>query len=182
VSQDLVGGLGDELPSRQLADPRELLLAYLDHYRAVIARKLAGLSDRELRTSRLPSGWSPLELLKHLVHVERRWIRWGFAAEPVPDPWGDQDAAERWYVAPDETVEELLAALHDGGRQTRAIVATRDLAAHGAIGGRFSADEYSAERPPPTLAWILVHVLEEYTRHAGHLDIARELADGTVGE
>jgi uncharacterized damage-inducible protein DinB len=166
-----------ELPSDQLSDPRELLLAYLDHYRSVIARKLAGLSDAELRSSRLPSGWSPLELLKHLVYVERRWVRWGFAAEPVPDPWGDQDAAGRWHVGADETVGELLAALHGGGERTRAVVSGADLGQRGALGGRFSGDE-----PPPTLAWILVHVLEEYTRHAGHLDVARELADGTVGE
>ncbi len=165
------------LPSDQLSDPRELLLAYLDHYRCVIARKLDGLSGAELRTSRLPSGWSPLELLKHLIYMERRWLRWGFAAEPVPDPWGDQDAAERWRVSPDETLGELVAAMHHGGARTRAIVATRELAERGAVGGRFSGAE-----PPPTLAWILVHVLEEYARHAGHLDIARELADGAVGE
>jgi Protein of unknown function (DUF664) len=161
----------------QLSDPRELLLAYLDKYRSVIARKLDGLPDAELRTSRLPSGWTPLELVKHLVYMERRWIRWGFAAEPVPDPWGDQDASERWRVGPDETVEDLLAALHRGGDRTRAIVGARELAEPGALGGRFSGDE-----PPPTLGWILVHVLEEYARHAGHLDIVRELADGVVGE
>ncbi|MGH3681633.1 MAG: DUF664 domain-containing protein, partial [Natronosporangium sp.] len=56
-------------PGRQLSDPKELLLSYLDYYRSVIARKLAGLTDTELRTSRLPSGWTPLELLHHLVYM-----------------------------------------------------------------------------------------------------------------
>lgn len=92
---------------------RNCCWGFLDYYRSVIARKIGGLTEAELRTSRLPSGWTPLELLKHLVYMERRWLRWGFLAE---------------------------------------------------------------------LAWILVYVLQEYARHAGHLDVARELADGTTGE
>ncbi|MBX6357547.1 MAG: DinB family protein [Micromonosporaceae bacterium] len=163
-------------PDKRLADPKELLLAYLDYFRSVIANKLAGLSEQELRTSRLPSGWTPLELLKHLVYMERRWLRWGFRAEQVPEPWGDQQDG-RWRVGPDETLADLVAALHDGGRRTREIVANAELSDPAAVGGRFAQGE-----PPPSLAWILVHVLEEYARHAGHLDIVRELADGVTGE
>lgn len=164
-------------PSEALSDPQELLLAYLDYYRSVIARKLDGLTDAELRTSRLPSGWTPLELLKHLVYVERRWVRWGFAAEQVGAPWGDHDAAGRWHVEPDETVADLVAALHQGGARTREIVAGAKLTDAGAIGGRFPAGGEI-----PSLGWILCHLLQEYARHAGHLDVARELHDGTVGE
>ena len=165
-------------PSRDLADTVELHLAFLDYYRSVIEDKLSGLSEAELRTSRLPSGWTPLELLKHLIFMERRWIRWGYAGEPVDDPWGDSgaDPDGRWQVGPDETLAELLDRLHAGAQSTRSLVAGADPAALGAIGGRFSAGEQ------PTLNWILFHVLQEYARHAGHLDIARELADGTTGE
>jgi uncharacterized damage-inducible protein DinB len=163
-------------PDKGLTDPKELLLAYLDYFRSVIARKLAGLSEQELRRSRLPSGWTPLELLKHLVYMERRWLRWGFRAEPVPEPWGDE-RDDRWHVGPDETLAGLVAAMHDGGRRTREIVTHAELSDLAAVGGRFSE-----RNPPPSLAWILVHVLEEYARHAGHLDIARELADGATGE
>ena len=74
-------------PAPELADPKELLLGYLDYYRSVIARKLNGLTEAELRSSHLPSGWTPLELLKHLVHMEARWLRWGFMAEQLPQPW-----------------------------------------------------------------------------------------------
>jgi uncharacterized damage-inducible protein DinB len=163
-------------PDKGLTDPKALLLDYLDYFRSVIARKLAGLPEQELRTSRLPSGWTPLQLLKHLVYMERRWLRWGFLAEQVPDPWGDEQD-ERWHVRPDETVADLVAAMHDGGRRTREIVTSAELGDLAAVGGRFSEDN-----PPPSLAWILVHVLEEYARHAGHLDIAREIADGAIGE
>ncbi|GAA1988796.1 DinB family protein [Isoptericola halotolerans] len=141
-------------------------------------RKLDGLTEAELRTSRLPSGWTPMELLIHLVHMERRWFVWGFLGEQVPDPWGDHaDGVPDgpWQVPDGVTAAELVAALHAGGRRTQAVLADHDLAERGAVGGRFTAD-------PPTLTWICFHVLQEYARHAGHLDVARELADGDLGE
>ncbi|WP_042385174.1 DinB family protein [Streptacidiphilus melanogenes] len=165
-------------PDQQLSDPGELLLDYLDYYRSVVGAKLEGMSDAELRASRLPSGWSPIELLKHLVHMEQRWLRWGFRGEQVSAPWGDRGPADRWSVGPQETAADLLAALHAGGAYTRAVAAGTPLSAPAAVGGRF-ADNGTA---PPTLGWILFHVLQEYARHAGHLDIVRELADGTTGE
>ena len=165
-------------PDRRLDDPKELLLGFLDYYRSVIARKIDGLTDSEMRESRLPSGWTPLELLKHLVYMERRWLRWGFCAEQVPDPRGDEDQG-RWHAGPGETAADLIAALHAGGEQTRGIASAAELSDVSAIGGRFTGND---KRPPPTLAWILVYVLQEYSRHAGHLDVARELMDGTTGE
>ena len=165
-------------PDREISDPRKLLLDYLDYYRSVIIRKLDGLAEQELRTSRLPSGWTPLELLKHLVYMEQRWLRWGFAAEQVSAPWGDRGDDGRWRVEPQETVADLVAALSAGGARTSAIVERSGLRDVAAIGGRFGDDDPK----PPTLAWILLHVLQEYARHAGHLDIVRELADGVTGE
>ena len=164
-------------PAPELATPKELLLGYLDVYRAVIARKLDGLTEPQLRGSRLPSGWAPLELLNHLVHMEARWVRWGFAAEQLPEPWGDADESGRWHVGPEQTAAELLAALHAGGARTRAIAAGAELGDVATAGGRFADGERR-----PTLAWILFHVLQEYARHAGHLDVTRELLDGATGE
>jgi hypothetical protein len=166
-------------PARQLGDPKELLLGFLDYYRSVITRKIDGLADTELRTSRLPSGWTPLELLKHLLYMEQRWLCWGFRAEQIPDPHGDEDQAGRWHAGPRDTAASLIAALHAVGEQTRAIAAAAELTDISAPGGRFSDND---PRPRPTLAWILTYVLQEYARHAGHLDIARELIDGTTGE
>jgi Protein of unknown function (DUF664) len=64
-------------PDPSVADPHVLLRGYLDLYRETLLRKLDGLSEKEVRTSRLPSGWSPLELVRHLTYVERRWLCWG---------------------------------------------------------------------------------------------------------
>ena len=166
-------------PDRQLDDPTELLLGFLDYYRSVIIRKIEGLPDARLRASRLPSGWAPLELVKHLVYMEQRWLRWGFRAEQLPHPHGDEDQAGRWRVGPAETTADLIAALRAVGEQTRTIAAGARLADVSAPGGRFSDSD---PRPQPTLGWILVYVLQEYARHAGHLDIARELIDGVIGE
>ena len=165
-------------PARDLADTIELHLQYLDRYRGFIETKLTGLSDADLRNSRLPSGWAPLELLKHLVFMERRWLRWGFTGEAVDHPWGDSgdDADAPWQLEPGDTLDGLLAQLHAGGEFTRQVVSGRDPATVAAAGGRFDADNR------PTLNWILFHVLQEYARHAGHLDVARELADGATGE
>ncbi len=157
-------------------DVKALFLTYLDFYRDTIASKLAGLRDAELRETRLPSGWAPIELVKHLAYMERRWFVWGFLGEQVTEAWGD-NRDDRWYVGPDESLDELLAALRDGGVRTRGIVESAELSTPATPGGRFPLDS-----EPPSLAAILFHVLQEYARHAGQLDIARELIDGRVGE
>ena len=158
------------MPSRA-----EVLLGYLDFFRSTLAAKVAALPDTELRTSRLPSGWTPLELVKHLTFVELRWLDWGFAGQPFDDPWGDR-RDDRWFVAPDETTDSLLTALRARGARTREIVTGTDLDAVGQPGPRWEGAD------PPTLERILFHLIQEYARHVGHLDIVAELAGGPVGE
>ncbi|MEO7234429.1 MAG: DinB family protein [Lapillicoccus sp.] len=162
-------------PTTPRDDRREVLLEYLDFYRSVIRDKLTGLSEADLRTSRVPSGWTAVELLKHVVNVERRWMVWGFEGVDLNNPWGE-DRDDRWYASPDESVAELLAALDAGGRQTRQVVLAHDLGDRGAPGDRWDGG------PPPPLERILLHLVQEYARHAGHLDIVRELSDGSTGE
>jgi uncharacterized damage-inducible protein DinB len=161
-------------PSGDTADPAVLFARYLDFYRETVIGKVASLSDTEARTSRLPSGWSPAELLRHLTFMERRWFVWGFLGEAVDQPWGDA-LDERWHVPAGVTTEATVSMLRDVGRRTSGVLAEHPLEERGVPGGRFD-DE------PPTLAWICFHVLQEYARHAGHLDIAVELAGGELGE
>lgn len=153
----------------------DVLLEYLDFFRATIADRVAGLTDEHARTSLLPSGWSPLELVTHLTHVERRWLVWGFLGEHVPDPWGDERDG-RWAVVPTAGAADLLAALDRQGARTREIVLTHDLTDRGRPGERWRGG------PPATLERVLLHLLQEYARHAGHLDIVCELLDGRTGE
>ncbi|MFC4054266.1 DinB family protein [Actinomadura syzygii] len=165
-------------PPDTLTAPRELLLDYLDYYRAALLRKLDGMPDADLRTSRLPSGWTPLALLKHLAFVERRWFRWGFAAEQVDEIWGEQrPGSPTWHADDSDTLESLRALFLDECARSRAIVASADLQDTARTGGAFNPPDHH-----PALIWILFHVLQEYARHLGHLDIVRELSDGTTGE
>lgn len=162
-------------PTNPRDDCREVLLEYLDFYRGVVRAKVSGLTDEELHTSFVPSGWTPVELVNHLLHVERRWMVWGFEGESLDDPWADSRDG-RWYVSREQSIEALLDALDAGGSRTRAIVLSSDLADLGAPGERWEGAD------PPALERVLLHLIQEYARHAGHLDIVRELADGSVGE
>lgn len=162
-------------PQAGAHDTAQSFLRYLDYFRAVTVEKLEALTDEQLRSSVLPSGWTPLELIKHLVFMERRWFRWGFLAEQVDLPWGDQGPDGRWHVDPDETLEQLADQLLAGGEQTRDLFAAASLDTPAKIGGRF-------DDTPPHLEAICFHVFQEYARHLGHLDVVRELIDGQTGE
>lgn len=157
-------------------DLGEQVLAFLDFHRGVAAAKLSGLSDDALHRSVVPSAWTPADLVNHLIQMERRWVQWGFLAEDVGDPWGDREDDDSW-VHTTADASTLVARLHDVGARTRHVVATHDLAERAGVGGRFAT---VAEAPQ--LQWILLHVLQEYARHVGHLDIARELIDGALSE
>ncbi|MFE6777965.1 DinB family protein [Streptomyces sp. NPDC057702] len=166
-------------PPQTLADPRALLDGYLDAYRDALHRKTAGLTEGELRTSRLPSGWTPLELVKHLTYVELRWLDWGFRGTAMSEEhaWGDRGPADRWHVADTETAADVLAEHRRQWALSREITADVPAERRASLGGRFSTEEEA-----PTLGWILFHLFQEYARHLGHLDVARELADGQTGE
>ena len=122
----------------------------------------------------LPSGWSPLELVKHLTYVEMRWLEWGFEGRPVDDPWGDQRDG-RWHVGPEETLDGLLAELdRRAGRPRRSPTGTSwPRPAYRGSGGT------APSRPPWSAAcctWC-----RSTPGTCGHLDVVRELLDGRSG-
>ena len=162
-------------PTEPAASRAEVLLRYLDFFRDRLVSKLEGLPPGELRASRLPSGWAPIELIKHLRYVELRWLEWGFEGRDLPDPWADVKDGH-WYVGAGETLDSLVADLDVQAARTRAIVAAHDLADTGQPGNRWDGAD------PATLERILLHLMQEYARHVGQLDIVTELAGGPVGE
>jgi uncharacterized damage-inducible protein DinB len=157
-------------------DLRGVLLDYLDFFRGVVAGKLEGLTDADLTGSVVPSGWTPSGLVHHLVNVERRWLEWGFLGRQVEDPWRDATEDGGW-VTLDRPVAELEAMLDDAAARSRSIVESHELTEVAATTGRFRDADTA-----PQLQWILLHLIQEYARHVGHLDIARELVDGRTGE
>lgn len=169
--------MSDTFPSPTLpaSSRAAVFVGYLDYFRARIIAKVELLDDGDQRNSRLPSGWAPLELVKHLTFVEVRWLEWGFAGRSVEDPWGDHRDG-RWYVSPDDTADQLILALQAQAARSRAIIETNDLSAIGQPGPRWDGAD------PATLERVLFHLLQEYARHLGHLDVVAELADGPIGE
>jgi uncharacterized damage-inducible protein DinB len=162
-------------PTRPVGSRTELFLDYLDFFRSKVLDKVTELPESELRHSRLPSGWTPVELVKHLTFVEMRWLEWGFEGRQVAEPWGDSDD-ERWHVPAEESLNQVTAALVAQGERSRALIKSHDLSEIGQPGPRWDGGD------PPTLERILFHLLQEYARHVGHLDIVAELVDGSVGE
>ena len=157
----------DSGPPRLIADERETLLAFVAYLRERVIAKCAGLSDVDARRSAVGSGTSLLWLVKHVTAVEIFWLWHAFAGrdrDVIPDP----------ELTVDDTVESTVAAY-------RAIVAESERIVRGCP----ELDRLAVHEPfgPPrrSLRWILVHLVEELARHAGHADILRELADGTVG-
>ncbi|WP_127502749.1 DUF664 domain-containing protein [Actinoplanes solisilvae] len=162
-------------PTTPASGRAEIFLGYLEYFRETLLSKVSALPDDALRRSRLPSGWTPLELIKHLRYVELRWIEWGFEGIDIDKPWADR-REDRWYVEPDETRDSLTSSLRAQGRHTASVVTSNDLETVGAPGPRWDG------AAPPTLERVLFHLVQEYARHLGHLDIVAELADGPVGE
>ena len=163
-----------------------LFAAYLSFLRETVITKVLGLTEAERRRTRLPSGWTPIELLSHLLHMERRWIAGVFLGEELPERWGDWNVEDpwsaegpsrqdgRWYVAPQVGAEALAGRLREVGARTRSVLAEHDL-------GEVARGGYGSQELTADLRWICFHVLHEYARHAGHLDIACELADAEPG-
>jgi uncharacterized damage-inducible protein DinB len=162
-------------PTRPASSSAEVLVGYLDYFRDHIAHKVQSLSEEEQRTSRLPSAWTPVQLVKHLTLVEQRWLEWGFEGAAVADPWADSRDG-RWFVDDAERLSDLLAAFREQARRSNAVVAAHALTDVGRPGLRWNG------QPPATLERVLLHLVQEYARHVGHLDIVVELAGGSTGE
>lgn len=162
-------------PTKPFGARSEVLLGYLDFFRDRVVDKVRSLPPADRRTSGLPSGWTPLELVKHLRFVEHRWLEWGFLGLPVEQPWGDR-RDDRWYVSPQEADDDLIAALQEQGRTTATVVRSHDLDEVGQPGPRWDGAE------PASLERVLLHLVQEYARHLGQLDIVVELAGGPTGE
>jgi uncharacterized damage-inducible protein DinB len=163
------------LPTEPAAGRAEVFARYLDYFRDRVVAKVRALRDDELRLSNLPSGWTVLELLKHLRYVEVRWIEWGFQGQAVEEPWGDRHG-DRWHVGSEETRDELVTALLEQGARTRKVAESNELTAVGAPSPRWDGAD------PPSLERVLLHLFQEYARHLGHLDVVVELAGGPIGQ
>jgi uncharacterized damage-inducible protein DinB len=157
---------GDVRPPDVTADEKTTLLVFLNYLRDAVAAKLAGLSEEDARRRLVPSETSLLWLAKHLTAVERGWFLYAYAGRRIARP--DQHVNEA------DTVGSVLAAYRAAVEESDEVVAEcPDLEQPGVRSLR--------ETAPPTMRWVLLHMIEETARHAGHADILREQIDGAVG-
>ena len=146
----------------------QLITSYLDSFRDQAISIVSGFADDAVRASQLKSGWTPLELLKHLCCVERRWLVWGFLGEVVAEPWGDW-RDDRWFVASELSLTDVVLELRTQGQRTSDIFASFSLEDIGQPSERWEG------KPAPALRRIGYHLIQEYARHLGHLDLVAEM-------
>jgi uncharacterized damage-inducible protein DinB len=149
---------------RGSADERELLLSWLGYLRGAVRRKASGVDDDQAR-------WTPdgrliclLGVVTHLTAVEQRWIDGGLRGESVRRSEAEFSAANPTPVG------DALARYRERGARTDEVVRGLPLNAPCSL------------EPGTDLRWVLLHLINETARHAGHADAVRELLDGTVGE
>lgn len=141
--------------------------AWLTHLRESAIHKLEDLDYDQLRWRPAPTANSLGTIVVHLGYAERLWLRVIFAGERMDMGWRQQ-----MFILPDGWSREEIVSFYRA--ETAAADAVLDAAG--------SMDEPSrGEIRPTTLRWVVVHLIEETARHAGHMDLTRELLDGRTG-
>jgi uncharacterized damage-inducible protein DinB len=158
---------------------RQALTAYLDFQRETILLKTEGLSREQLAQTIPPSSLTLAGLLNHLALVEDSWFPVRFQGLPDDPLWADVD----WDADPDYEFRTALDLSPEELRERyrRACDRSREV-----VAGAGSLDQLSVRKRQNgrhfDLRWVLLHMIEETARHAGHADLLREAIDGSVGE
>jgi uncharacterized damage-inducible protein DinB len=146
------------------SDERSLLLSWLDYLRHAVVRKTEAVSDEDARWRPAGTLLSLAGVVNHLTHVEWRWIDGGMRGESV-------SRSEEEFTPPSTTaIGDLVAAYEARAEATNDFVRAA------------SSLAVPCEMEPATdLRWVLLHLINETARHAGHADATRELLDGATG-
>jgi len=169
-----------ELPTLdEAAGERTTLVEMLDYYRAVVVRKVWGLTDTQLATTIAPSDLTLGGLLLHLALVEDDWLDHRFLGNAEVEPWAsapwEDDRDWEHHIAASWSAAEILSQYRQSVARSRAVVSgASSLDALGVIG--------KSDGTNFNLRWILVHLVEEYARHCGHADFIRQGIDGATGD
>jgi hypothetical protein len=158
-------------PDLQPGDERSALVQRLDQYRAIVAAAIGDLTWDEASAQLLPAtDLTMAGIVKHLAWAEDRWFQGRLLGTPMPPPWDapgmdDPDAAMR--LGPTDSVPTIVGLYAAACERSRTTVA-----------GLRSLDTVAAVPSfgigPVNLRWILVHLIEETARHAGHLDVLHD--------
>jgi hypothetical protein len=164
-----------------ISDPMSDLRSYLQEARDAMLWKLDGLSEYDARRPLTPTGTNLLGLVKHLAMIEIGYFGDTFGRPLAdPPPWSDPELAERdptadLWATPEESREYITDWYQRAWAHADATFDALDLDAIGWV------PWWPGEHSEVTLHKIMVHVVTETHRHAGHADIVRELIDGAAG-
>lgn len=158
-------------------DAKETLTRYLAAQRDALRWKLEGLPERDLRMPMTPTGTNLLGLVKHVATVTSDYFG-ACLGRPFPEhlPWTDDDAddnADMW-AGPDESLESMLGLWDRAWAHADAAIAELPLDAPAHV-------PWWGDRGDTTLQRLMIHMIAEVARHAGHADIVREAIDGAAG-
>ena len=166
-------------PDATTTSERESLEQYLDYQRETILRKTEGLTQEQLG-QRIPTSALTLAgILYHLALVEEDWFEVKFLGQEDREDWQgidwDADPEYEFRTALTKDPDWLRRRYRDACDRARQVTAAAD-----------SLDDVSVSTrvggKPFTLRWVMLHLIEETARHAGHADLLREAIDGTTGE
>ncbi len=155
-----------------VGEEKDSLRTSLVRYREVALWKLRGLDDEQLRRPVTPSGMSMLGLTKHMAWVQLGWFRGTFGYSVPTFEFNPQDPDADFRVEPEESTADIVEFFERSGRECDEVIADLDVEHRGTA--------WTGEMV--TLRWVLIHLVEEFARHCGHLDIMRELIDGATGD
>lgn len=158
-----------------LGGERDMLDAWLDEYRCAALLKIAGLTGAQLAEASVPpSNLSLLGVLRHLTEVEAYWLREVLRGEEVPDLYSTRESPEADLTegTAQSAARDVEAYRDEIARCAAAAATWTDLDAP-VVGMRHGQQL--------NLRWILTHLIEEYARHLGHMDLLREAIDGRTG-
>ncbi len=159
-------------------DPKADLRRYLQLAREALLWKVDGLSEYDVRRSMVATGTNLLGLVKHLASIELGYFGAVFGRPTKePLPWFEDDAepnADMWATA-EESRNWVVGLYHRAWAHADATIDTLPLDAVGHV------PWWPDDRSVVTLHRLLIHVIAETNRHAGHADLVRELVDGAVG-
>jgi uncharacterized damage-inducible protein DinB len=162
---------------RPVADERDALLAFLDHQRQLVRRTTTGLDDVAAAATPSASGLSLGAIVKHLAQVERAWMQVvRREAGAMTDYAG---YAEGFRFDADSSLADVLVDYDVAARETEKCVAE-----HPDLGEPVPVPRGVPWLPQDvdawSLRWVLLHLIEETARHAGHADVIRETYDGAT--
>jgi hypothetical protein len=153
---------------------KAVLCEFLAYQRASVAAILVGLDEAALRAPVLPSGWTPLGMVEHLGYAERHWFQEVFVGSAAPLLWPGDDHVPLTTPRPPSQVFDFY---RDQCRIADTIIVAAALTA--APVGRHPEEPLASQTTD--LRRIMLHMIEETARHAGHLDAVRELIYGRTG-